>query len=313
LDYFTQEEMVDISRVAKELLFDGPGQINVNHALCSAGQDTKKRLYIRITEDGSRLLAFCHHCNRRGMQKRSLLARFPTTEAAVATWDDKAGQEELNPLSVRWHEAIKEYNGATPMVVGPGKLPHAMYGLFPLKFFAVEHFNMLIERDFYGMRYTPSSVIIPRYGETGLLGLDKRALARSDHPSAPKWQRILALASDGSEVAGRLIIYNTTQSKIGVIVEDPISAMRVDLLGYGAIALTGSSLSPDDAFKLSLLFDSIVVWLDNDNATVLKNATAAAMRLRMYNLNKVGLVHNLCDPKRLTDDQITRAIQEALR
>ena len=39
-------------------------QVHVNHTGCEAGEDKKRRLYIKRTEKG--LLAYCHHCNDKG-------------------------------------------------------------------------------------------------------------------------------------------------------------------------------------------------------------------------------------------------------
>lgn len=39
-------------------------QVNVNHDGCSAGTDTKKRLYIKRTVGG--IVGFCHHCRDKG-------------------------------------------------------------------------------------------------------------------------------------------------------------------------------------------------------------------------------------------------------
>ena len=53
---------------AKLILHHAPSlmneQIHINHEGCSAGEDTKKRLYIKRTHTG--LVAFCHHCGESG-------------------------------------------------------------------------------------------------------------------------------------------------------------------------------------------------------------------------------------------------------
>ena len=40
-------------------------QVKVNHKNCSAGEDTKKRLYIKKVYGGA--LAYCHHCTGVGV------------------------------------------------------------------------------------------------------------------------------------------------------------------------------------------------------------------------------------------------------
>ncbi len=313
MEYFSQEDMEEISLVAKEFLFNGPGQVKVNHAGCSAGTDTKKRLYIRITEDGDKILAYCHHCNKRGIKPLNRLTRIPSTEAIESVWDDKTGEGKMHGVT-KWQNAASEYHYATPMTLKLAMDPNFRHG-FPLVWFNQGHLETMEATGFYGMRFTPSYVLVPRYGESGLLGVDRRLIQAvgGTFDTGPKWIRTLALGADQNEVAGKIIVYNTYQSTIGVLVEDPISAMRLDLLGYGAIALTGSSLGSDDAFKISLLFKKVVVWLDNDNNTIIKNAVSAAMRLNMYNIEKVGLVTGTDDPKRHTDTEIHKLINEALK
>lgn len=300
--YFTKEEMRDIASIAKDQLHNKPGQININHEGCAAGTDTKRRLYIKITNTPSKLLAFCHHCNRRGVKPLSCLPRVPITDSATVEWNSKADPSSV--VLTDWGKTASEYHNAVPMA---DAMSIRLMAKFPLRFFNAEQIEGLRDRDYYGMRISGTThVLIPRMGESGLLGVDKRSLEAGnlfDHTDMPKWKRTLALAEDMQEVAGRLIIYNTTQSRCGVVVEDPISAMRIDLLGYGAIALTGSSLDVDDAFKLSLLFDRLVVWLDNDSNTIIHNATAAAMRLSMFTKYKVPVIAKLSDPKSY-DDQI---------
>jgi hypothetical protein len=39
-------------------------QVHVNHTGCEAGEDKKRRLYIKRTDKG--LVAYCHHCNDKG-------------------------------------------------------------------------------------------------------------------------------------------------------------------------------------------------------------------------------------------------------
>ena len=48
-------------------------QVNVNHVACTAGLDTKKRLYIKRTEKNGRdiILAYCHHCGFSGVRMES--------------------------------------------------------------------------------------------------------------------------------------------------------------------------------------------------------------------------------------------------
>jgi hypothetical protein len=59
--------MIDFSQY--KLTIDGlqeGDQVHVNHQLCPAGVDTKKRLYLKQIEDG-KILGYCHHCGESGI------------------------------------------------------------------------------------------------------------------------------------------------------------------------------------------------------------------------------------------------------
>lgn len=63
--------MIDFNDYSTEIarLSDGE-QIHVNHKDCTAGSDTKRRLYLRRTSDGTTTLAYCHHCGEKGVLRK---------------------------------------------------------------------------------------------------------------------------------------------------------------------------------------------------------------------------------------------------
>jgi DNA primase len=84
--------------------------------------------------------------------------------------------------------------------------------------------------------------------------------------------------------------------------------MKVCLAGYSGVALCGTHLSSEDAFKLSMLYDSIIMWLDNDKPEVLAKANDNANKLRLYN-NKVYTNYTDTDPKKYTLDYIRSQVE----
>lgn len=104
-------------------------QIHINHDGCEAGTDTKKRLYLKGTDEG--MVAFCHHCGKGGFlrtkkepKRLELLKeeakvvkpklRFPTTECvAFDKWptepklwwlSHEMTEEDAHTYAVLWHE-----------------------------------------------------------------------------------------------------------------------------------------------------------------------------------------------------------------
>lgn len=91
---------------------------------------------------------------------------------------------------------------------------------------------------------------------------------------------------------------------ICVIVEDLLSAVRIDLLDerYDAFALLGSELNDVGLSELVRNYDNFVVWLDNDNKIVNKKAGDLHHRLMLFgNCRKVS---EQCEPKDITDIDI---------
>jgi len=317
LKYLTNQDMISLYHQLSESLGISPGtQGNFNHLGCPAGEDTKKRLYGRITEDGTKLLAYCHHCGCKGVKAFSRLYRPALSQSAIDLVYSGIGEStplgDTSPDNKRWEFWSRVWERATPYT---DKLPDDFLTTFPGRFFQDQKdFTKLEFRNFYDMRlYSVGSeiVLIPRFGEQGLLGIDSRQTSLSPDKDRPKWRRVLATTSDGKEIAGKLVIYNYSGSKIGVVVEDPISAMRVDIAGYAGIALTCSVMSSEDAFKLSLLFDQIIIWLDNDSPAVIAHATASASKLMMYGV-EVNIVNGMDDPKRHTTEEIAQTVIHSL-
>lgn len=79
-------------------------QIHVNHDKCPAGLDTKRRLYIKRTEDDRYILAYCHNC--------SLSGRYSIKYGAVKSATTK-GKAERDGVST-------PYRGTLPKKVQQG-------------------------------------------------------------------------------------------------------------------------------------------------------------------------------------------------
>ncbi len=84
-----------------------------------------------------------------------------------------------------------------------------------------------------------------------------------------------------------------------VIVEDPVSAMRIAPL-RPSIPLLGSHLATSRLIALTGLYDSIWFWLDSDK---LKEAREMAERARLIDV-KTRVIYTDLDPKCYTFDQL---------
>lgn len=89
-----------------------------------------------------------------------------------------------------------------------------------------------------------------------------------------------------------------------VIVEDPVSAMRIAPL-RPSMPLLGSHLATSRLIALTGLYDSIWFWLDSDK---LKEAREMAERARLIDV-KTRVIHTDLDPKCYTNAQLMEIIK----
>jgi hypothetical protein len=92
-------------------------------------------------------------------------------------------------------------------------------------------------------------------------------------------------------------VYNITGAKTGVICEDPISAMKLAIAGYAGIAICGCKVPGSaELVRMKLLYDNVIVWLDNDQIKVKETANEILDTLALYSIPSKRVVDNV-DPK----------------
>ena len=257
-------------------------QYHRNHDDCPAGQDIRKRLSIRLSEDKRLVLAHCFNCGLSGVRT----SRIPSLYKA------EPSKEVVNNYLV-FDSTMARYKSGTPITPD---------GSWPSVYF-LDCWSELQDADKFGIKETSDSYYIPRGNppeditgfEIRLKG-DRKLYKRIIHPNY--------------KYDSKLLLYNGKGSRNAVICEDPISAMKISLAGYAGVSLCGSSMSSDDAFKVTMLFDSVTVWLDNDKPEIIRASLLIRDRLRLY-MNKVTRIQGLKDPKYFTLQAIDGYIKEA--
>jgi len=266
-------------------------EFNNDHGDCSAGEDNRSRLYYKVTDDGKMLLAHCFNCGCSGAVRiNAPVAGVVDTESAAVERSTALSQYETDEKL--WGRA-EPVNKTVPI------------DEWPMKYFADSKngWPEFALADCFGIRATGGWVVIPRgWGDDNVItGFDCRV--RSD--SHKEYTR--NIHPDYKDLT-KILIYNTSNSNIAIICEDPISAIKVCLAGYSGVALCGTHLSGDDAFKLGMLYDTIVMWLDNDKPEVIAKANDNANKLKLYN-NKVYINYADTDPKKYTLDYIRSQVE----
>lgn len=156
-----------------------------------------------------------------------------------------------------------------------------------------------------GILYNPPTarVILPCYDKDGLLlGLDARSLTQNIVGS--KWPRYVSSGTKASP-----FIYGEGKSKILVIVEDLLSAMRVGQ-HYSCIALRGTHMGDELLARIVQKLDTeakfqILLWLDGDKQGV--QASEDIQRKLQWFGRTISLTTPK-DPKCYTDSEIRRKI-----
>lgn len=140
--------------------------------------------------------------------------------------------------------------------------------------------------------YSPSldRVILPVWGEEGLLYWQGRALTQRD--GVPKYLNV---------TTKRKSVYFTvkTDSDMTVLVEDILSALAVARAGANSLALLGSSISADVQQAVST--SKVRVWLDPDKR---KDCVRYARMLSAFGLQASPIVFTDKDPKEYTTEEI---------
>jgi DNA primase len=230
----------------KEHIPDRAGtQVAINHLNCPAGVDSKRRLYIKRTDDA--VLVYCHHCSghavrstRKGVRSvetiKRLLADAEEHERVVST-------VEL-PFDVNYRIE------AWPVEAQAWLYKYAI--------------NSSDVAD-YSICYseTWNRVIIPVYDAGRLVFWQGRKVA--DTGPGPKYISVRSSKKPMFATYSRNVLPKSTGRKL-VVVEDCLSAIRIarDTCA-DAIALLGTT-APSDLVAFAKRYPHVIVWLDDDDA-----------------------------------------------
>lgn len=255
---------------------DGVGeQVRVNHEGCPAGEDTKRRLYIRRAEDGITILAFCHHCRKRGSYN------------TFATSNIKAAKSRYLPKSSVKSEYV-HYPASSCRE--PREWPSAArawlyrYGITNK------------EIDSYGIFYNPDNlrVGIPVFGSGGVGAIQYRRIF-------PQWDSGPKYTTISSATVPLYRSRSWTSGSSVVLCEDAISTIKCGR-HLPAAALIGTYLRDEHIYELVDRFDTFIIFLDDDNSDVRKQELLLKNRLDVF--GSARIIHTEKDPKEYSDDEL---------
>lgn len=266
---------------------DDTGQIKMQHELCENGKDHKERLYIRRMASGT-VKAKCHNCGKAGV------------------FTEPKHVRNLHTLLSKDKEEIAK--------TGHIKLPNDCIDIrhrddWSKKALAYLYIADLTDKDILecGILYSKlyDRVIVPTYLGSNLISWQ----GRDCNGKEPKYITITAPDLDYKPY------WSAGLSSNGDIflVEDVLSAKRIELCGYKAIALSGTYANVD---QLSNMVKNganrAIVFLDDDNATVKKEARSLLDNCNVIFAEDGFIIQVGKDPKRHGRKELCSLLQNAL-
>jgi len=268
--------------------------VRMNHDDCPAGQDTRQRLYITRTIDNT-FLAYCHNCGGKAWRR------------AAATRHIYDEQEEFK---------------SSPTITGNklDNMRHALGSVFRLSSFITKDFiDIYVPGTQRAMdKLYVNNIELAHVEQQGwVLGTDfnnNECLAFPCDEAGDKWQvwkfdypslkRVVAVGG-----APEPYIYNPNDSPVLVIVEDRLSGIKIAQAGFSSLCLHGiRGLDSADYHALTMMYDTFVVWLDNDVLPAKEAATNIHSTLKMF-CDAVYIVDDGTDPKYYHEDEIDHIIK----
>lgn len=263
MGYLKKEEYMDIAPASA-------GTTHANHENCPAGTDTKRRLYVTRKEDGC-VVAYCHNCGCSGANKSTSRFRNSGTRKALDQQPEKLvmpsqytfDPEEFPPIM---EEYLKRY-----------------------------HIDLTTARE-YGIGYDAEtgSIITTKWDQhLNLVQFQTRKLVPDGGP------KYMTYKEKGAYTHSPVIpLHSHRYEGTCVIVEDMLSAICCAKQGIPAIPLFGTHC-PDEVYIdiKDRGISTIIVWLDNDNDTVIKCTNNIVRKGKLLGFNMITIDYRIHEPK----------------
>lgn len=140
---------------------------------------------------------------------------------------------------------------------------------------------------------------------------------RMDGPDIIKWYQARALGGEEPKyitigTKSPYMIRGYLNDDPMVITEDILSAIRIsDIKGFKSTALCGTSLSDADLLTFQKTYDTIILWLDNDDAGI-KGRNKLAKRFELYGTRVIKII-NPKEAKQCFRKELNEILTLALR
>ena len=250
-------------------------QVHINHEGCSAGEDKKKRLYIKRVSGG--VLGYCHHCGQKGFARDKHTIKYITSK----------------PLSLDYPIPSTKSLPKFGDISTEGKM------------WLWKYYTKINDKYFKGIIGDTHKLALCIYDpEEKLLGYQYRNLSKI--PGSPKYVTQYITTDRGNSAW----FIKDTNKKL-VITEDYLSAYRVyQDTEYSSLALLGTSITDKTITTLNnLKFSKILIWTDPDEPGI--KASSKIFKKLEYYLDgvRINIIRHK-EPKYFTSDELVSELSK---
>jgi hypothetical protein len=265
----------------------------VNHELCTAGEDTRRRLYItRPHASPDRVIAYCHNCQESGV--------LSTGDNAYIKYRDNRHSSRVAQSILKDEEEIELPAGLVYQLSDWTQVSKAWAYKARLN-------TPLVAKYKIGEDPSTGRVCLPQWRATtprNRWQLDGYQLRKTDpNVRGPKY--LTVRRKDTPRYSELMDL--TYKNKCAVIVEDLASGIHVfeAMAGLARVYVNYGVDVDTDTLEAALAGNKpVVVWLDNDSEHVDNQAKMMARTLSLIGDQPVQIVEVFSDPKHQDYDEI---------
>ena len=267
--------------------------VRVNHTDCSAGEDTRRRLYMtRPESDPAKIIAYCHNCSDSGV------------------WGGTSYQSYRN---------LRHEDKAVPtvkdVIIEPkGLIEEIAEWTQDAQVWAYQNGLDQLDVEAYNISQDPTSgrVYLPRYdffgATTGGLILKGYQLRKTDPQRiGPKYLTVTATDDFGYTVLQQGAV---PEPHYCVIVEDLVSGIHIMNATYGDVEVIvnyGVKVNLA-ALEWAATYKRVIVWLDNDGEIISEKSDEMERVLKLISKGDISRCIVYSDPKHQTPETIRSVV-----
>ncbi len=276
--------------------------IRVNHMDCTAGEDTRRRLYLtRPQGQPDRIVGYCHNCQEGGALFTDKYESYrkqmhsPTDDIVVTT--DKHEVIEPPPLMIT---DVNNWPGDAQAWLIHNKLNQQ-------------------DVDNYKIAFDPSThrVYLPKYSQyyptSGARTLDGYQLRKVRSKSIDKGPKYLTVRKQNDNGFTKLMSSGNKEEPT-VLVEDLVSGIHVHMATDCNVIVNYGVKVNIEALYSARHSNKFIVWLDNDSGFIRGQAMQMAKTWDILKKNSgmSDTITKYSDPKHYTHPQIKKIVEAAL-